>query len=39
MRVLTGYNIVSELGEHTYGRTPLSQALTVPALRDLNKHT
>ncbi|KAK5050495.1 hypothetical protein LTR84_003776 [Exophiala bonariae] len=38
MRVLTGYGIVAELGEHTYGRTPLSQALTVPALRDLNKH-
>jgi len=39
MRVLAGYYIVAELGEHTYGPTPLSQALTVPSMRDLNKHT
>lgn len=38
MRVLTGYNIVAEIGEHTYARSPISQALTAPATADLNKH-
>lgn len=38
MRVLTGFNIVAELGEHTYAQTPLSKAFTVPATADLNKH-
>jgi hypothetical protein len=39
MRVLTGFHIVSELGEHKYAHTPLSKALTMPATADLNKHT
>ncbi|KIY03531.1 uncharacterized protein Z520_00222 [Fonsecaea multimorphosa CBS 102226] len=39
MRVLTGFHIVSELGEETYAATPVSRALTMPATADLNKHT
>ena len=39
MRVLTGFNIVSEIEEHKYAHTPLSRALTMPATADLNKHT
>jgi hypothetical protein len=39
MRVLTGFHIVSELGEHKYAHTPLSKALTMLATADLNKHT
>ena len=38
MRVLTGFNVVAELEEHTYGHTPVSRALTTPAIADLNKH-
>ncbi|OAP63286.1 hypothetical protein AYL99_02513 [Fonsecaea erecta] len=38
MRVLTGFHIVSELGEETYAATPVSRALTMPATADLNKH-
>ncbi|ETI25921.1 hypothetical protein G647_02698 [Cladophialophora carrionii CBS 160.54] len=38
MRVFTGFNIVAELGELTYAHTPVSQALTTPAIADLNKH-
>jgi hypothetical protein len=38
MRVLTGFNIVAELGEQTYAHTPVSRALTTTSIADLNKH-
>jgi hypothetical protein len=38
MRVLTGFNIVAELGEQTYAHTPVSQALSRTSVADLNKH-
>ena len=38
MRVLTGFNIVRETGEHIYAHGPVSKALTAPPLADLNKH-
>jgi hypothetical protein len=38
MRVLTGFNVVAEIGEEEYASTPLSRILTTPTIADLNKH-